>query len=151
MTLIDTSSHFEIHVSTASKLVSKLATYVHRAVFAGVKKANLTLGYISFTPSPSLLCPCGVGDPHVASFGEGVWICSKDNKIYGDFTPSQLIWQIQAENPSKQGMIVYIDGAECKLTVVVRAYGSPQYVWQKTSRVLGISYRWYFQIDGECV
>ncbi len=110
VTLIDTFSHFEIHVSTVSPklpLVSKLATYVHRAIVAGVKKANLTLGYNSFTPSPSLLCPCGVGDLHVSTFGEGVWICSKDNKICGDLTERDKIWQIKSEDTSHQGIYYY--------------------------------------------
>ncbi len=68
VTLIDASSHFEVHLSTAFKLVSNLTTYVHRAIFAGVEKASLTMGYHSSTPKPSLLCPCEVGDPHVSTF-----------------------------------------------------------------------------------
>ena len=95
VTLIDTFNHFEVHVSTASKVCRKLCTYVRQAILTGVRKAAVSLGYNNCTPSAALLCPCGVSDPHVARFGEGMWICSKNKKVYRELAPSHLMWQDQ--------------------------------------------------------
>ena len=104
VTLIDTFNHFEVHVSTASKVCRKLCTYVRQAILTGVRKAALSLGYNNCTPSAALLCPCGVGDPHVARFAEGMWICSKNNEIYGELTPPHLMWQGQQDSRTFQGI-----------------------------------------------
>jgi hypothetical protein len=49
---------------------------IREAIFAGVKKANLTLGYDNCTTSPAVLCPCGDFGVHVATLaGERIWIC----------------------------------------------------------------------------
>ena len=95
VTLIDTFNHFEVHVSTASKVCRKLCTYVRQAILTGVRKAAVSLGYNNCSPSAALLCPCGVSDSHVARFGEGMWICSKNKKMYGELTSPHLMWQDQ--------------------------------------------------------
>ena len=105
VTLIDTFNHFEVHVSTASKVCRKLCTYVRQAILTGVRKAAVSLGYNNCNPSAALLCPCGVSDPHVARFGEGTWICSKNNEIYGELTPPHLMWQDQPDSRTFQGIV----------------------------------------------
>ena len=105
VTLIDTFNHFEVHVSTASKVCRKLCTYVRQAILTGVRKAAVSLGYNNCNPSAALLCPCGVSDPHVARLGEGMWICSKNNEIYGELTPPHLMWQNQPDSGTFQGIV----------------------------------------------
>ena len=104
VTLIDTFNHIEVHVSTASKVCRKLCTYVRQAILTGVRKAALSMGYNDCTPSAALLCPCGVGDPHVARFGERMWICSKNKKMFGELTPPHLMWQDQPDLRALQGI-----------------------------------------------
>ena len=107
VTLIDTFFHVEIHVDdTAEKVCSKLCSFVSQAVFAGLKKAMIVLGYNNSIPSKALLCPCGAKDPHVATFGDGLWICSRDNKVFGDLTPRHQLW-IEQKYLSKDGKSLY--------------------------------------------
>ena len=104
VTLIDTFFHVEIHVDdTAEKVCSKLCSFVSQAVFAGLKKAMIVLGYNNSIPSKALLCPCGAKDPHVATFGDGLWICSRDNKVFGDLIPRHLLWCDQADHSPMKG------------------------------------------------
>ena len=104
VTLIETFFHVEIHVDdTAEKVCSKLCSFVSQAVFAGLKKAMIVLGYNNSIPSKALLCPCGAKDPHVATFGDGLWICSRDNKVFGDLTPRHLLWCDQPDHSPMKG------------------------------------------------
>ena len=93
VTLIDTFTHFEVHVSTAMELSTELCSVVRQAIFAGVRKATHTLGYNNCTPSVAVLCPCGVGSLHVATVGKGLWICKKNNKHCGKLSSSQQVWE----------------------------------------------------------
>ena len=104
VTLIDTFKHFEIHVSISSK---KLCSLVHQAVLCGIKKAVITLGYNNSTPSPALLCPCGVEDPHIATFGEEQWICSFDTDKFGPLTSNHLMWQDLTDSTALQGVYMF--------------------------------------------
>ena len=92
VTLIDTFKHFEVHVHTSRTSRLKLCSLVSKAIFAGVKKATVVLGYNNSIPSKALLCPCGNGDPHVATFGDEEWICSRDFDVFGELTSRQLPW-----------------------------------------------------------
>ena len=99
VTLIDTFSHFEVHVTTGERVAGELCVIIRRAIFAGLKKAHRTLGYIDCTPSRSVLCPCGEGSVHIATLGKGFWICKEDPNTYGDLTARQLVWE---ESKSRQ-------------------------------------------------
>jgi hypothetical protein len=102
VTLIDNFAHFEIHVDTASRVAGELCAIVRHAIFAGLVKANLTLGYTDCTPSPAILCPCNGGSPHVATWGKGAsWICKRDSQKYGDLTPRHLMWPITNKQDGK--------------------------------------------------
>ena len=103
VTLIDTFTHIEIHMHTAEKVRSKMCSFVSQAVFSGLKKAMIVLGYNDSIPSKALLCPCGGKDPHVATFGDGLWICSRDNKVFGDLTPRHLLWCDQPDHSPMKG------------------------------------------------
>ena len=104
VTLIDTFNHFEVHVFTDNEESRKLCTYVRQAILTGVRKAAVSLGYNNATPSAALLCPCAVGDPHIARFGERTWICSKDKKVFGKLSPCHSVWQEQPDSRALQGI-----------------------------------------------
>ena len=103
VTLIDTFSHFEVHVKTAPTVCSKLCSLVSQAIFTGLKKATVVLGYNKSILSKALLCPCKFKDPHVATFGSGLWICSRDKEVYGELTPRQLLWCDQEDHSFMKG------------------------------------------------
>ena len=101
ITLIDTLLHFEVHFHLNSQeAASKFCPVIKQAVSAGLRKANIILGYTNSTPSFALLCPCEEGDPHPATIGEGSWICSLDEDIGDELTPNQLLW-LKEETTSK--------------------------------------------------
>ena len=104
VTLIDTFNYFEVHVKTAPTACNKLCSLVSQAIFAGVKKATLVLGYNNSIPSKALLCPCKFKEPHFATFGDGLWICSQDREVYGELTPRQLLWCDQVDQSSERGI-----------------------------------------------
>ena len=93
ITLIDTFTHFEVHVSTASKVCTKLCCLVRQAILTGMKIATHTLSYENCTPSLAVLCPCEVGTAHVATVGNGLWVCKQDKEKYGDLSADQLVWE----------------------------------------------------------
>ena len=93
ITLIDTLLHFEIHFNIKSQeSASKFCPIIKQAISAGLRKANIVLGYTNSTPSFALLCPCGEGDPHPATIGDGGWICSLDDDVGKEFSPNQELW-----------------------------------------------------------
>ena len=96
VTLIDTMLQFEVHVDVASpQAASNLCPVITRAIATGLRKANLALGYTNSTPSFALLCPCGKGDPHPATIGDGLWICSLDVRVHKEFAPNQIYWSME--------------------------------------------------------
>ena len=96
VTLIDTFTHFEVHVTTASKVCSELCHLVRQAILTGVKTATHTLGYQDCTPSLAVVCPCEVGTAHVATVGRGLWTCKQDKEKYGDLPTNCLVWEESA-------------------------------------------------------
>ena len=97
VTVIDTLVRFEVHVSVSSvQTASKLCPAIKDAISTGLRKANLVLGYTNSTPSFALLCPCGKGDAHPATIGDGSWICSLDVGVGEDFAPNQLFWATES-------------------------------------------------------
>jgi GTPase SAR1 family protein len=91
--LIDTFTHFEVHVRSSEEKYGVLCPLVRQAIFDGLKKAALTLGYNDCTPSPAVLCPCGEGSVHMATMGGSSWICKKDEGKYEYLTASHLVWK----------------------------------------------------------
>ena len=93
ITLIDTLLQFEVHLKIISKdSPGKICCSIKQAITTGLQKANVILGYTNSTPSFALLCPCGEGGPHHASFGDGYWICSLDEGVGDELSPNQHIW-----------------------------------------------------------
>ena len=98
VTLIDTFSHFEVHVDFSSKAPERVCSIVchriYQAIFKGLRKATLNLGYSNSIPSLALLCPCGVGSAHITSSDAdlGLWICTNDKMMCGELTSQQQLW-----------------------------------------------------------
>ena len=107
VTLIDTFKHFEVHVITAKEEYFELCTNVRQAILTGIKKAAVTLGYNNATPSPAILCSCGVGYPHIARFGKRHWICSLNSQNFETLKSHHLIWQDQADHTALKGVYMF--------------------------------------------
>jgi hypothetical protein len=104
VTLIDTLLQFEIHVCIASnQAAAKVCPAVKCAITAGLHKANVTLSYTNSTPSFAFLCPCGAGEPHPATIGDGCWICTADRAVGEEFFPNQLTWVNSTTSDSHAG------------------------------------------------
>ena len=116
ITLIDTLLHFEVHFNVKSKEDAfKFCPVVKQALSAGLRKANLVLGYTNSTPSFALLCPCGEGDPHPATFGDRLWICSSDGEVGDKLDPNQLLWLKEITHEVSAGMCSYLASYEIYL------------------------------------
>ena len=127
VTLIDTFTHFEVHVHTAEKVCSKMSSFVSRAIFAGLRKATLVLGYNNSIPSKALLCPCDRdgSDPHVATFGDGIWICCRNPIEFGDLTSGQLPWCEQEDPLPTNGMSVYAYNVHYYFMSIILLHAAP--------------------------
>ena len=98
VTLIDTYTHFEVHVDVSVECADDLCLCifpdVRNAIFKGLNKAALSLGYYNSSPSSALVCPCGKGEAHIATANLKLkyWKCSIDRRNGGKLTPLQLLW-----------------------------------------------------------
>ena len=93
VSLIDQFTHFEIHVHTHPKKTAQMWQLVHDTVFAGMKEAKKTLGYVNNTPVPAIVCPAHPATPHPATIdGDLVWTCSKGSGEFGDIAEGSLPW-----------------------------------------------------------
>ena len=105
VTVVDTLLQFEVHVNISEQPESDFCSTIKRAIYAGLQKANLTLGYTNSTPSFAFLCPCGVGGPHPAKIGKKSWICTFNTERGRKFSPSQLMWLNEPTIESNAGII----------------------------------------------
>ena len=92
VTLVDSYHQFELHLFITEQPSPDVCTTIKEALFAGLRKANITLGYTNSTPSFALLCPCGSGDPHPAKIGKTSWICTLDEGVGQRFLSKHLFW-----------------------------------------------------------
>ena len=82
VTLIDTYTHFEVHINIEPKDADDLCPeefpVIKKAIDDGLHKAALNLGYFNSRPSPALLCLCGRGEAHAAEIKSKStrWKCS---------------------------------------------------------------------------
>jgi hypothetical protein len=90
-----------VHVRSSEEGYGVLCALVRQAIFDGLKKATLTLGYTNCIPSPAILCPCGEGSTHMATMGEKSWICKKDETKYKDLAANHLVWKEEAHDAQK--------------------------------------------------
>ena len=107
VTLIDSFAYFEVHISKASKYLSKLCPIIRTAVFAGLEKAANTLGYVNSKPELAFVCPCRENSPHSATLAcdHCSWICSKNAEKSDELSPKQLLWLTPYREDNTQGKI----------------------------------------------
>ena len=99
VTLVDTFSHFQVHVQTREERYGDVCSIVRQAVVAGQKSVTTTLGYDNCTPSLAFVCPCKKGIPHVATVDGGNWVCKEDSDESGIADARYLVWE---DNACKQ-------------------------------------------------
>ena len=96
ITLIDTYTHFELHIDIDEEFVDdlypKIIPQIRGSIFKGLHKASVNLHYYNSTPKPALVCRCGEGEAHTAAgnIETGFWSCPKRKR--GRLTSHQLSW-----------------------------------------------------------
>ena len=105
VTLVDTFTHFQVHVWTRKKdNYKKMCCKVREAVQSGVMTVTRTLRYTDCTPSVEFVCPCKKGIPHVAKVGDNNdWICKRDADESDTLDERYLVWELEASR--QQGEI----------------------------------------------
>ena len=94
VSLIDQFTHFEIHVDTVPKKLAQMWQLVHDTVFAGMKEAKKTLGYVNNTPVPAIVCPAHPTTPHPATVdNDGTWTCSVTPQKFGVVSEDTIPWR----------------------------------------------------------
>ena len=106
VTFIDTLLQFELHVKVSKSAACKICLTIKRAITTGLQKANVALGYTNSTPSFAFLCPCGAGEPHPATIGDGFWICTLDEGEGDEFSPNQQLWLEDISSEKTSGIIL---------------------------------------------
>ena len=94
VSLIDHFTHFEIHVNTLPTKVAQMWQLVHDAVFAGVKEAGKTLGYVDNSPVSAIVCPAHFTTPHPATVeNDGSWTCSVTPQVCDVVSEGTIPWK----------------------------------------------------------
>ena len=153
VTLIDTYTHFEVHVDVLVEFVDYLCPHifpeVRRAIFKGLHKAALSLGYYNSSPSSALLCPCGKGETHIATANLklGFWKCVSDRRKCGKLTPLQLLWlddkSAPASNTVDKRLTYY------HLSTLVSALKNHAVQWREIGTHLGFQPGELVNIEGK--
>ena len=142
ITLIDTYSHFEVHVNISSSridnLCPKILPKVRSAIFKGVRKATSNIGYEYSAPTAALVCPCGVGEAHVAEADlEYGWTCTLDNDVSGELTPRQCLW---IESPSIAASTSHKCLSESDLYMLLSKLNNHATKWRDIGMYLGFQH-----------
>ena len=98
VTLIDSFTHFEVHLASDAPVSHDLCSQIHRDIFDGLEKAADTLLYTNLHPKEAVCCSgegkdCGP-TPHPAEVVAGYrrWRCLTDKLFGGDLTEGQALW-----------------------------------------------------------
>ena len=144
VTLIDTYTHFEVHVDIPIKhahdLCPKIFPKIRKAIFRGVNKATLNLGYDNSTPRLALLCPCCKEEAHVAAVNReiGYWTCSVNKKECGELTQYQLLW---LEDHSATSSIISPKRlTDYQLSTIYSVLKTNSSIWMEIGMHLGFKY-----------
>ena len=102
--LIDTFTHFEVHVKLpvkAPELHHETCQYIRKAILEGLNKVTCDNNSM---PSLVFVCPCGKGNPHVAYATKGHLICSTYDDYQEKLTENQRIWKLDPEITGMHGI-----------------------------------------------
>ena len=106
ITLVDSFSFFELHVSKApNSMYSELCPMIRIAVFSGLKAAYTSLRYNNSTPIPGLFCKCS-SPPHAATIDDkGRYMICTTSTNYTSLTKKHTVWlRKQPPSPVAEGM-----------------------------------------------
>ena len=95
LTLIDTFSHFEVHVNAPQDTCVSFCPSIQLTLFRGIQKAAETLRYLQLVPKLAFLCKCENTQPHLALPADAFdyWTCELNpDAVYGHLTPEHLVW-----------------------------------------------------------
>ena len=104
VTLIDSFTHFEVHLASPKPVSSVLCFDIHRAIFDGLKQAADTLSYTNLHPKKAVFCSAEGKDceptVHLAFVGvdRQWWSCSTNPEVGGELTEGQTLWFRSAED-----------------------------------------------------
>ena len=93
VTLIDTFSHFQVHVDVDSDWCQDVCSTVRRVIFSSLNSVNVALGYTDCTPSRCVVCPCKIGEAHIAKILKQSWVCQQNRRKSGKADPRYLVWE----------------------------------------------------------
>ena len=102
VTIFDSlTSFFEIHVCVPLALLPQLCPLVRDAVFAGLNKASIVLGYSNVAVLPAIVCACDDSSCHPATIDKDQcwWICSKSSEIFGELHDKHRFWLTNKTQP----------------------------------------------------
>ena len=100
VTIFDSlTSFFEIHVCVPFTLLPQLCPLVRDAVFAGLNKAFIVLGYNNVEVLQAIVCACDDSSCHPATFDKDWWICSKSSEIFGELHDKHRFWLTNKTQP----------------------------------------------------
>jgi len=98
VTLIDSFTHFEVHLASCAPASRDLGSKIHGDIFDGLEKAANTLSYTNLHHKEAVFCSgegknCGT-TPHPAEVGADHrwWRCLTDQEFGGELTEGQTLW-----------------------------------------------------------
>ena len=108
VTVIDSFSHFEIHVNIPPPICHRVCPSIKDAVFTGIDIAAKNRGYNNAKPKPAIFCPHpsdAVSSLHVAVVKDYPWwTCTRNVDIFGEFMDKHRVWFKRQELNSVPGM-----------------------------------------------
>ena len=109
ITIIDSFEQIEIHISESASKAGKddYPKLIKDAVIESIRKATLALHYNYDKPELCFGCNCGRRpDFHLATLGENsVWICGKNNEVFGALTSQETAWLKDNSEDSKMASL----------------------------------------------
>ena len=123
--LIDTYTHFEVHVFAPDRVCSHVCPQIRTTIFQNLHFATKALQYSNLTPTPAFLCEFAeehveeeftpdpltrptekaAPPPHIANFSTmngNWWTCSLNpRKAHGELNVRHMIWLTAADSSSK--------------------------------------------------
>jgi hypothetical protein len=140
VTLIDTYTHFELHIDIEEEFVDdlypKIIPQIRESIFKGLHKASVNLHYYNSSPKPALVCRCGEGDAHIATGNLELkfWTCSlsRPKRKCGKLTSHQLLWlgSVSIDNVAKRL-------AESDMTTLLGRLDGRAHQWRDIATHLG--------------
>ena len=105
VTLIDSLTHFEVHLASHKPVSLMVCSKIHKAIFNGLKQAENALSYTNLHPKEAIFCS---GErckptPHPAgvSADRKSWTCLTDDDVGGELTEDQTVWFSFAEDTAQ--------------------------------------------------